>query len=124
MAVFFALASLPLADAPLRAGDVDDALGKVRVDLTSLDDRGLYGPPDGLRALHYEFCIPATASAIDEVKAIDPTAAFQSGSPGRSGCGSAAALVIGSTHQAEFRDVIHRLASLPYVEQINPCHFE
>src|SRR6476619_5023653 len=32
---------------------------KIRLDLSGLREDGLYGPPDGLRALAYEFCIPA-----------------------------------------------------------------
>lgn len=121
---FVALAWALLAVAPFPAGAIDDSNAKIHLDLSSLDDRGLYGPPNGLRALHYEFCIPASPLAIEQVTAIDRTATIHPGSSGRSGCGSAAALAIGSTHQADFRTVLLRLASLPFVERIIPCHFE
>jgi hypothetical protein len=32
---------------------------KIDVDLANVNSEGLRGPPDGLRAVHYEFCIPA-----------------------------------------------------------------
>jgi hypothetical protein len=33
---------------------------KITFDLEQLNENGLYGPPGGLRALHYEFCIPGS----------------------------------------------------------------
>ncbi len=49
---------------------------KITFDINTINEDGLYGPPDGLRALDYEFCIPATAAASAEVRRIDPTYRF------------------------------------------------
>jgi hypothetical protein len=92
--------------------------GKIQFDLSALNSDGLAGPPDGLRAVGYEFCIPATLLAEAEVKAIDPTAEVYKGASGRVGCAESQYLVIGSTQQANFRDVLLKLASLDYVERI------
>jgi len=69
-------------------GGADGATGKsgIRFDLDRVNADGLQGPPDGLRALHYEYCIPDRTEAIREVTAIDPTLRIQRGSPGRVGC--------------------------------------
>ena len=72
----------------------------------------------------YEFCIPNTPDHKAVVKAIDPTVEFQCGSRGRIGCTKEQCLCIGSTHQPGFRDVLARLAALPYVEEIRECFFE
>lgn len=61
---------------------------KICFDLNRLDGRGLQGPPDGLRALHYEYCIPDRPEALQAVAAIDPTLEIQRGSPGHIGCGT------------------------------------
>jgi hypothetical protein len=46
---------------------------KIRFDLSGFNQDGLYSPPDGLRALAYEFCIPARQDLADAVRAIDPS---------------------------------------------------
>jgi hypothetical protein len=56
--------------------------GKIKFDLSKLDEHGLQGPPDGLRALDYEFCIPGQKRYADEVKAIDPRVNIHTRSPG------------------------------------------
>lgn len=94
------------------------------LDLSYFDETGLYGPPDGLRALDYEFCIPAGLNYREEVTDIDPSAGFLSDSPGRIGCGLDELLVLGNTHQPGFREVLARLIALPYVERIVPAWFE
>lgn len=98
--------------------------GVIRFDSSRLNSEGLLGPPDGLRALSYEFCIPATGSHEREVEAIDVTVTIQQSSPGRIGCGSDEYLAIGNTHQPDFREVLERLSRLPYVERIEESHFE
>ena len=97
---------------------------KIRLDLSALDEDGLYGPADGLRALHYEFCIPATAAHAAEVRAIDPSVGVLPSSPGRIGCGEGRHLCVGSTHQSDFRRVLLRLARLPYIDRIEPSFAE
>lgn len=98
--------------------------GVIRFDSSRLNSEGLVGPPDGLRALSYEFCIPAVEAHVGEIEAIDSTITIQRSSPGRIGCGSDEYLAIGSTHPPGFRKVLEQLARLPYVERIEEAHFE
>lgn len=101
-----------------------DPWSKVTFDVSELDDDGLRGPPDGHRAVSYEFCIPDTPDHEAEVSGIDPTVECTSRSPGRIGCGEDEMLCIGSTHQESFRAVLRQLAALDYVERIDEAHFE
>jgi hypothetical protein len=96
----------------------DVVTAKIHFDLYEFDDDGLYGPPDGLRAAMYEFCIPAGADLAAEAAAVDPTVQIYASSPGRIGCGSDADLCIGSTGQPGFREVLAKLAQLEYVSRI------
>ena len=82
------------------------------------------GSGDGLRALSYEFCIPAVESHVKEVEAIDSTIAIQRSSPGRVGCGEGEYLAIGNTHQPDVDSVLARLSRLPFVDRIEEAHFE
>jgi heat shock protein HslJ len=97
---------------------------KILFDLERLDAEGLQGPPDGLRALHYEYCIPHRQDAVEEVTAIDPTLTIQQGSPGRIGCADEELLCLGHTHQPGFRAVLEQLAALPMVREIREAFFE
>ncbi|MHC4910920.1 MAG: hypothetical protein ACYTF9_14525 [Planctomycetota bacterium] len=100
------------------------SLRKITFDLDSIGEGGLCGPDDGRVAVSYEFCIPDDEFNAAEVRRIDPTLTISPGSHGRIGCGEMQALCIGSTHQPGFRDVLARLAALPYVEEIRECFFE
>jgi hypothetical protein len=93
-------------------------------DLNRLNASGLQGPPDGLRALDYEFCIPHGPAFRAQVAAIDPSARFHPGSRGRIGCTPDQVLVLGNTHQDGFRAILHALAGLPYVARIAEAVFE
>ena len=97
---------------------------KIAIDLTNVNAEGLRGPATGLRAVHYEFCVPPGERHAAEVKAIDATAQFQRGSRGRIGCSGGEILVLGNTHQRGYREVLERLAALPYVSRIQESHFE
>jgi hypothetical protein len=77
-----------------------------------------------LRALAYEFCLPADPALAAEVRAIDPTIVIYPGSKGRVACAPGEHLCIGSTQQPQFPSVLLKLASLPYVKQINQCLYE
>jgi hypothetical protein len=99
-------------------------LDKIDIDLDKLNEEGLYGPPDGLRALDYEFCIPADEALLDEVKAIDSSVVFYRKSPGRIGCQTEQYLCIGNTHQENFRHVLCKLAALSYVNLIQETFWE
>ena len=110
-----AYAQVPVQLPPAPPGAVNT---KIYLDLSAFNDDGLYGPPDGLRAAMYEFCIPARADLAAEVASIDPTLQIYGGSPGRIGCGSDEYLCIGSTGQRGFREVLANLAQLEYVSRI------
>jgi len=117
----FCLAATAVSAQP---ADPPEGSAKIRFDLSRLNDSGLRGPPDGLRALDYEFCIPSGERYVQEVKAIDPSAAVYSRSPGRIGCTEDQNLVIGNTHQLDFQEVLRELAALPYVARIDEAFFE
>ena len=97
---------------------------KIRFDLDRLNPDGLQGPPDGLRALHYEYCIPDKPEAVRQVTAIDPTLQIQRGSPGRVGCAAGELLCLGHTHQPGHRAVLERLITLPFIAEIHEAFFE
>jgi hypothetical protein len=111
----FAQVPLQLPPAP-----PDAVNAKIHFDLSEFNDDGLYGPPDGLRAAMYEFCIPARGDLAAEVASIDPTVQIHASSPGRIGCSSDEYLCIGSTGQPCFREVLANLAQLDYVSRIQP----
>jgi hypothetical protein len=103
--------------APVAAG-ADRA--KISFDLAPIDDTGLTGPPHGRVAVAYEFCIPATPAHRAEVQRLDPTVRMHPASPGRIACRPGdEILCIGSTHQPEWRAVLHALAALDYVARID-----
>lgn len=97
---------------------------KIKIDFSKIDENGLAGPPSGKVAVNYEFCIPAAEKYWSEVKKTDKTLELQKGSKGRIGCGQDTWLIIGSTHQANYRRVLYELASLGYVQQIQETFFE
>jgi hypothetical protein len=110
-----------LAVGMLAAAEAGD---KIAFDLARLDDDGLQGPPDGLRALHYEYCIPDRPDTVRAVTVVDPTLHIQGRSPGRVGCGSDELLCLGTTHQPDHRRVLEGLAALPFVSEIREADFE
>lgn len=97
---------------------------KITFNLEHLNESGLYGPPHGLRALDYEFCIPADPRLEAQVRQIDPTVHIFKTSPGRVGCAEGGYLCVGNTHQPDFRMVLNKLANLPYVKRIDQAFFE
>jgi len=114
----------PKTRAPRQEAPASDPWRKVELDLPQLDKDGLRGPPDGKVAVSYEFCIPNTVECKEEVKGIDASVEFMPGSRGRLGAGKDECLCVGSTHQPNHREVLQRLAALPYVKRIIECHFE
>jgi len=122
LALASALTALSCGPEPTVAGA--DAWQKITFDMAQFRDDGLRGPPDGLRSLDYEFCIPATDACKAEVAAIDPTVRFSRGTRGRIGCGKDQYWCLGSTHQEGFREILRALAALPYVKRIDECFFE
>ena len=118
------LLSLLFLGSGAEAGAGDGSSGAIRFDLNRLDESGLQGPPDGRRALDYEYCIPGAVRYREQVASIDPSARFLPGSRGRIGCRPDQVLVLGNTHQPRFRDVLAALVELPFVERIVECVFE
>ena len=96
---------------------------KIAFDLARVDAAGLIGDSGAKRALHYEFCIPADEQYAAEVRRIDATAQLMP-SRGRVGCSGGQVLVLGSTYQPGYREVLERLAALPYVDRIAQSFFE
>jgi hypothetical protein len=94
-------------------------LSKITFDLSQINDEGLAGPPDGLVAIDYEFCVPATQQAQQEVSRIDPTVRLYPGSAGRIGCAKDQVLAIGNTHQKGWKTILQQLTSLDYVKRID-----
>ena len=99
-------------------------LSKVTFDLDRLNDDGLVGPPNGLRSLMYEFCIPSDSASVREVREIDSSVQFYSISPGRIGCGEGLTLCISETHQPGWRVVLETLSALDYIERIDESFAE
>ena len=97
---------------------------KIEIDLAGVNEEGLRGPPTGLRAVHYEFCIPAGERYATEVLGVDPTLQVLPKSRGRIGCTNRQLLAVGSTHQQGYREVLERLAALPYITRIVESFFE
>jgi hypothetical protein len=97
---------------------------KIAFDLNALGAEGLAGPPDGLRSVDYEFCIPAEESKLAEIREIDPSIRVMRGSRGRIGCGPEQWLCLGNTHQPGWRQILLDLAVLPYVERIEQTFWE
>ena len=97
---------------------------KITFDLEQLNESGLYGPPDGLRGLHYEFCIPGDPVHETQVRQIDPTINIFKTSRGRVGCTKGEYLCVGSTQQPDFKTILLNLAKLPYVKRIDQAFFE
>jgi len=100
------------------AADGVATASKIAFDLSRVNEEGLIGPPSGLRALSYAFCIPARAEAVATVERLDATVRISAESPGRIGCGADEALCIGHTHQANWRSVLESLAALEFVARI------
>lgn len=125
--VMLMLASMVLAGchaAPERGTSHPAQSTKITFSLDDIRSDGLRGPPDGLVAVSYEFCVPASDKVYQEVLQIDPGLKIHSGSPGRIGCESTRALIIGETHRPDWREVLQELSTLTYVTEIRECFFE
>ena len=85
---------------------------KINIDLNQLDEA---------HAVAYEFCIAQDAAMQKEVAAIDASIAFYKGVPGRIRCTRQQILCVG---QGGTREVLRKLASLDYIERIDPFYGE
>lgn len=96
---------------------------KVGIDFKSIDDQGLMGPEGGKVAVSYEFCIPKDEKLWKKVSGIDRTAE-RSDAPGRIQCSDGQWLIVGNTHQGNYKRVLYELAALPEVVRIQQAFFE
>ena len=97
---------------------------KIRFPLDDIRTDGLRGPPDGLVAVSYEFCVPASEQVYQEILRIDDGLNIYTGSPGRIGCVTGQALIIGETHHPNWYEVLQELSTLTYVTEFRECFFE
>jgi len=97
---------------------------KIGFPLDDIRPDGLRGPPDGLKSVAYEFCVPADAGVYRQLLQIDPALTIQPAASGRIGCLDSQSLVIGETGQTGWRKTLEALSRLDYVEEIRECHFE
>lgn len=102
----------------------DPALDKIIFDISVLSSEGLVGLSDGLRAISYEFCIPANNRALTEIRAINPNIEYYPHSRGRINCKNDQYLCIGSTHNPRWKEILLSIARLEYVERIEQFYGE
>lgn len=97
---------------------------KIKFQLDDIQPDGLRGPPDGLVAVPYEFCVPSDERVQQEIRQIDPSLQIQRGAHGRAGCEADQSLAIGDTNQPRWREVLQALSSLTYIDEIRECFYE
>lgn len=102
----------------------DAVAGVVTFDLERINEDGLIGPPDGLRSVMYEFCVPSDSARVAAVRAIDPSLEVYPGSRGRIGCTDGQVLCIGHTHQPGWKATLERLSALDFVTRIDESFME
>ena len=102
----------------------EDAAFRMKINgMPALDERGLQGPPDGLRTWAYEFCIPDRQACREAVLRIEPDLKLCSRAPGRARCGAGLLLCIGETGP-DWKKTLSKLAALEWIEKIQPCYYE
>lgn len=95
-------------------------LKKITFDIsTTSGERSIDSPPDRLRAVNYEFCVPKESKFVAEVKAIDSSIMFHGSSRGRIGCSENQYLCIGTIQSPQWKEILLSLARLDYVERID-----
>lgn len=97
---------------------------KLEFDIRALNNEGLFGPPDGLVSLDYEFCIPNVDSIKNQVQAIDSFIQFFSNSKGRVNCNKNSIRCKGNTHQKRHKEILLELVRLDYITTIKQVFFE
>ncbi len=97
---------------------------KIRFPLDGIRADGLSGPADGLVSIDYEFCVPADAQVLAEIKRLDPSVRVSLVARGRIGRRDGQALCLGNTHQPDWRAILERLAARADIAEIRRCTFE
>ena len=94
---------------------------KIHFDYSSIDIHGLR---NGEVAVDYEFCIPANEAILQEVLKIDAGIRVMMGSKGRIGCSKSQWLCINSTRSEGWKEKLHTIAYLEYVDRIQETFYE
>ena len=94
---------------------------KIEFDYSAIDVHGLR---NGEVAVDYEFCIPAHEEFVQQVLKIDSGIRVMKGSVGRIGCSKSQWLCINTTHSEGWKDKLHRIAYLDYVDRIQETFYE
>ncbi|TNE57824.1 MAG: hypothetical protein EP344_10730 [Bacteroidetes bacterium] len=97
---------------------------KIQMNFSQIDSNGLAGSGNGKVAVNYEFCIPAHKRYWSQVRKIDTTAIRMPTATGRIGCSDEEWLIIGSTHQPGYLQVLYQLAGLAYIRKIEETYWE
>ncbi len=97
---------------------------KITFDISEISPEGLSGESNSLRAVSYEFCIPANDEYLTEIQGLNPEINYYSQSRGRIGCNSNQYLCIGDTHNPRWKEILISIASLDYVERIERFYGE
>jgi hypothetical protein len=97
---------------------------KITFDLSVISADGLMGASDSLRAIDYEFCIPADEQLLGEILAIDPKIQSYPHSRGRIGCNHEQYLCISNTHNPRWKDILQSITKLDYVKKITQTDWE
>lgn len=100
-----------------------DAWKKIKLDFKQIDANGMTGSEKSKVVVNYEFCIPAKEENWRKVRKIDATAQKNEGR-GRVACKDQQWLVIGAANQKNYQRVLFELASLPFIERIEPVFWE
>lgn len=98
-----------------------DDINKIQFNYSTIENNGS-GYEGSL--VDYEFCIPAKESYGKKVLRIEPKANFMEKSKGRSGCTDQEWLVIINNHDANWKNKLFTIASLPFVERIRQTDYE
>ena len=94
---------------------------KIEFDYSQIDAAGLRR---GVVAVDYEFCIPASESALEEIRRIEPEVNLLPKSKGRVGCREDQWLCIVNTRDPAWKRKLYAIAALGYVERIAEVFYE
>ena len=100
----------------------EEKLSKIKFSLADFNEEGLFGNPDGLRAMDYKFCIPKNESYKEQILNIDKTINIIAGN--KNNCSEEEYFCIGNTHKKSFKVILKKLALLDFVLKIEPHYWE
>ena len=97
---------------------------KISFELDALEPNGPVSTPGIGTPVDYEFCIPYSDRALQEIRRIDPAITCQNGPSGRIGCTQDEYLCIGNTAGKDAVSVLCKLSLLGYIERIDQTFWE